>query len=178
MTNLFKISMSKLKEAWERAKHKREWSQNKMLACAVPSMKNDAQWMHHDPVVRALAERWIPMIEEGWERHEREDIDYFRSKLGLCPHHPAPQIVKFNDGEPKWENGTYYIMLGLAKRVVEKKWSMVHNDIGRFTATVHSNTEGVLTFIDHPNLQGGWYAGIYRIEGWVKLPEATPRIKN
>jgi hypothetical protein len=45
----------------------------------------DGQWMHHDPTVRCLTERYAQMASENWRKIAFTDVSRLRQELDLCP---------------------------------------------------------------------------------------------
>ena len=69
-------------KAW---RNRRYWSAEKQLYWLRVTINQDHGWMHHDPVVRAITERYLKMLVTEWEKVSIEDVRDFRERVGLKP---------------------------------------------------------------------------------------------
>lgn len=75
----------KLKAWWQKRQHKKRWPDEYCLERARIYIRQDAQWMSHDPVAKAIYERVGNLIAENWMKNPHEEVSSFRERIGLTP---------------------------------------------------------------------------------------------
>lgn len=71
------------------------WGAKDQLDKLSATMSRDALWMQSNPVASALFAWYAPLLREGWEDHDVEEVVKFRRRLGIssvCP--PQDNIPK------------------------------------------------------------------------------------
>lgn len=68
-------------KAWR----KRRYWQSLQFEHLSQMIRSDARWLAHDPVARALTERYEAALRDDWYTVAHEGPDAFRRKTGLEP---------------------------------------------------------------------------------------------
>jgi hypothetical protein len=69
-------------KAW---RERRYW-QKRHLNFLRNMIRTDHQWLRADWRGGILLERYEKMLSTDWHKHDYEDIDDLRKRLGWCPH--------------------------------------------------------------------------------------------
>lgn len=79
--------MNSLIQRFRAARRKKEWAAAQIPHLAA-MLSSDARWLAHDPVARALTDRYLSALGEEWFRVPFESTSNLRTRLGLDPTTP------------------------------------------------------------------------------------------
>lgn len=84
--------VSKIKAAIAAWQFKREWSVERQLERARVILREDHQWMAHDPKVAAVCQRHRDLLAIDWMNVPMPHVSDFRQQIGCDPHKkPLPR---------------------------------------------------------------------------------------
>lgn len=67
---------------------KRRYWNKRQLEHLHDLISADQRWLSHDPVAKALTDRYMAAFNSDWYKLSYEEVSQFRSRIGLDPHNP------------------------------------------------------------------------------------------
>lgn len=74
---------------WKDKMRRAKWPAERQIEWMAIHVREDHQWLCHDPVARAITERHLEMLQREWQTVSVESISEFRKRIGLRPEHGA-----------------------------------------------------------------------------------------
>lgn len=66
----------------------KSWTLEDQVFHLEQMIREDNHWIAHDPIARALTDRYLEALSDTWHSKSFESSDKLRSRLDRDPHHP------------------------------------------------------------------------------------------